>query len=204
MDLGILGRGVVIGFSIAAPIGPIGILCIHRTLLRGRKSGIVSGLGAATADALYGSIAGFGLTFLTSFLFAYQVWLRLFGGLFLCYLGAKIVCSRVDEKSSSEQNRSSDYSSTFILTLTNPLTILSFAAFLAGLSASSALDYGLAGVFVLGIFLGSTLWWTILTSIAGFFIRQINPKKLGLINKISGIVIVGFGGFFLLSLYHMF
>ena len=106
MDLGIFMRSIVIGFSIAAPIGPIGVLCIQRTLLHGRTSGLVSGLGAATADAVYGSIAGFGLTLLSEILIAWQFWLRLFGGLFLCYLGVKTVLSKMNEQKHKFSERS--------------------------------------------------------------------------------------------------
>src|SRR5512140_2506793 len=87
-------RGLLIGFSIAAPVGPIGVLCIRRTLANGRVSGLVTGLGAATADGLYGCVAGFGLTFISSLLIDQQMWLRLFGGLFLCYLGLKTLLSK--------------------------------------------------------------------------------------------------------------
>ncbi|HEY9651627.1 MAG TPA: LysE family transporter, partial [Coleofasciculaceae cyanobacterium] len=89
MDISFFIKGLIIGFSIAAPVGPIGVLCIHRTLTQGCVSGLVSGLGAATADAIYGSIAGLGLTFLSSVLIHQQRWLQLFGGAFLCYLGIK-------------------------------------------------------------------------------------------------------------------
>jgi threonine/homoserine/homoserine lactone efflux protein len=93
MELNFFLRGLIIGFSIAAPVGPIGVLCIRHTLAYGWTWGLVSGLGAATADAMYGCIAGFGLTFVSSFLIGQQVWLRLVGGAFLCYLGVKTFVS---------------------------------------------------------------------------------------------------------------
>jgi len=89
VDIGLFLRGLIMGFSIAAPVGPIGVLCIRRTLADGRAAGLVSGLGAASADAIYGCIAGFGLTFIANFLVGQQFWLRLLGGIFLCYLGVK-------------------------------------------------------------------------------------------------------------------
>src|SRR4030067_3210921 len=114
-------RGLIIGFSIAAPVGPSGVLCIRRTLTVGRASGLISGLGAATADAIYGSIAGFGLTFISSILIRQQVWLRLIGGLFLCYLGLKTFLSRPSEPAASPKAKVNDllsaYASTFFLTL---------------------------------------------------------------------------------------
>src|SRR6478735_6371119 len=89
MDLGFFLKGLVLGFSIAAPVGPIGVLCIRRSLAEGRVVGFVSGLGAATADAFYGAVAAFGLTFISALLVSQQLWLRAIGGAFLCYLGVK-------------------------------------------------------------------------------------------------------------------
>jgi len=132
-------KGLIIGFSIAAPVGPIGMLCIRRTLVYGRLSGLVSGLGAATADAVYGSIAAFGLAFVATFLVNQQGWLHLVGGLFLCYLGIKAFLAKPATATTTPESISlaSDYASTFFLTLTNPLTILSFAAVFAGLCLGS-------------------------------------------------------------------
>lgn len=135
VDLAFLIKGVIIGFSIAAPVGPIGVLCIRRTLAEGRLSGFLSGLGAATADATYGIIAGFGLTSIANFLIGQQLWLRLIGGLFLCYLGIKTFkTTTLDETiSSKKQGLLGNYFSAFLLTITNPMTIISFAAVFAGL-----------------------------------------------------------------------
>jgi threonine/homoserine/homoserine lactone efflux protein len=135
MDLSFLLRGLAIGFSIAAPIGPIGILCMRRTLVQGRVSGILSGLGAASADAIYGCIAALGLTLISDLLITQQSWLRLIGGVFLCYLGIKTFLSNPSENATSirRYGLAGAYASTFLLTLANPLTILSFAAVFAGL-----------------------------------------------------------------------
>jgi len=197
-----LVQGLVIGFSIAAPVGPVGILCIQRTLLRGRKNGFVSGLGAATADAIYGSIAGFGLTFISNALLAWQFWLRLLGGAFLCYLGVKAIVSEPKEqvKGASEASLVKDYSSTFFLAITNPIAILYFAAIFSTLAGTAITDYSYSGLFVSGVFLGSLLWWLILSGATGFFIHKFDAKKLRLANVVSGITIMGFGIYFLLSL----
>lgn len=126
-------KGLIIGFSIAAPLGPIGILCIQRTLHEGRTSGLISGLGAATADAVYGFIAGFGLTFISTFLVDEQVQIRLFGGLFLLYLGIKTFFSVSEEKRTEKGSTLiKAYMTTFILTLTNPVTILFLQPYLQG------------------------------------------------------------------------
>ena len=202
MILSFLLRGLIIGFSIAAPVGPIGVLCIRRTLAQGRVTGLISGLGAATADALYGCVAGFGLTFVSSFLIGQQTWLRLVGGAFLCYLGLKTLLSRPEEGAASvgEGGLLGAYVSTLFLTLTNPLTILSFAAVFAGLGAGSAgQGYLSAGVSVLGVFLGSALWWLLLSGGVSLFRHRLNLQKLAWVNRISGAIIVGFGLLALLS-----
>ena len=189
-------RGLIMGFSIAAPVGPIGVLCIHRTLAAGWAAGLVSGLGAATADALYGCIAGFGLAFVSSFLVSQQTWVRLVGGVFLCYLGLKTLLSRPAEQAASATGRGflGAYASTFLLTLTNPMTILSFAAVFAGLGvASSGGDYVSAGVLVLGVFTGSALWWLLLSGGVGLFRTRFNARGLLWVNRLSGVVITGFG-----------
>jgi threonine/homoserine/homoserine lactone efflux protein len=122
LDFSFLISGIIIGFSIAAPVGPIGVLCIRRTLAEGRLHGLVSGLGAATADAVYGCIAAFGLTFISDVLVQQQLWLRIIGGAFLIFLGVKTILSKPSEKPSSEKRTGllTAYGSTFFLTLTNP------------------------------------------------------------------------------------
>lgn len=202
MDLSFLLRGLIIGLSIAAPVGPIDVLCIRRTLARGRVYGLVSGLGAATADAIYGCIAGFGLTFISEFLIAQQTWLRLIGGSFLCLLGAKTFLSRPAEQAAStgETALLSAYASTFFLTLTNPMTILSFAAIFAGLGVgSTGANYASAATLVLGVFVGSALWWLILSGGVNLLRTRFTPRGLRWVNRISGTIIAGFGVIALLS-----
>lgn len=205
MDLAFLFlfKGLFIGFSIAAPVGPIGVLCIRRTLAEGRLFGIVSGLGAATADALYGCVAVLGLTFISNGLIEQQIWLRLIGGLFLCYLGIKTFVAKPAKRAASAGGNglAGAYASTFFLTLTNPMTILFFAAVIAGLGlAGSSGDFMSAGAVVLGLFIGSSLWWFILSSSVGVFRERLDPQGLQWVNRISGAVIAGFGLAALLSL----
>jgi len=202
MNLTIFLEGLIIGFSIAAPVGPIGILCIRRTLTRGRWTGFISGLGAATADACYGGVAAFGLTFISGLLLKNQVLLRMAGGIFLLLMGARILFSHQSHK---EIKRGSEgfigaYLSTFFLTLTNPMTILSFAAIFAGLGiAGMGKNYFLATLLVSGVFVGSALWWLILSGSVGIFKERLSAYELW-INRISGCVIMGFGFLILLSL----
>jgi len=202
MDLPFFLKGLAIGFSIAAPVGPIGVLCIRRTLADGFPSGLVSGLGAATADATYGCIAGFGLTFISNFLISQQVGLRLVGGVFLCILGIRTLLTKPAEHAAPARGKglAGAYASTFFLTLTNPLTILSFAAIFAGLGlAGTRGNYGSAGVLVLGVFIGSAVWWLILSCGVGMFRGRFDPHWLQWVNRISGVIITGFGLFALLS-----
>jgi len=197
-------KGLIIGFSIAAPVGPIGALCMRRTLTDGLVVGLASGLGAASADAVYGLIAAFGLTFITGVLLEQELWLRLFGGAFLLYLGFKIILSEADVKGpdTSKLKLYKAFGSTFFLTLTNPLTILSFAAVFAGLGLGAAnSDYMLAGLLVFGVFTGSSLWWLLLSSSVTIMHKKLDIKLKRWINLISGLIISGFG---LMAIYGAF
>ena len=204
MDATLLLKGLLIGFSIAAPVGPIGALCIRRTLANGRAAGLVSGLGAATADAMYGCIAGFGLTFISSLLMSQQLWLKLIGGAFLCYLGIRTLLARpaAQAANASGVGLFGAYASTFFLTLTNPTTILSFLAVFAGLGlASAAGNYGAAALLVLGVFIGSALWWLLLSGGVALLRARITPAALVWVNRVSGLVILAFGIGALASLF---
>jgi threonine/homoserine/homoserine lactone efflux protein len=194
--------GVVIGFSIAAPVGPIGVLCIRRTLAEGRLHGLVSGLGAATADALYGCIAAFGLAFVSDFLVQQQVWLRVVGSAFLLFLGVRTILAKPKQKPQDDKKLglASSYGSTFLLTLTNPVTIISFAAVFASLGlGSTASDYGSAALLVLSVFTGSSSWWLILSGSVSLLRAKVTPRVLLWINRVSGAIIVVFGVVALLS-----
>lgn len=201
MDLGSFSKGVIIGLSIAAPVGPIGVLCIRRTLAEGRLAGFISGLGAATADAGYGMIAGFGLTGIASFLVGQQFWLRLLGGFFLCYLGIKTFLAKPSQEIivSSKQGIISNYVSTLLLTITNPMTIISFAAVFAGLGVGSRQnDYWSALALVLGVFAGSGLWWLVLSTLVHGLGKRFNAQALGWVNRVAGMIILIFGSVALL------
>lgn len=189
-------KGLILGLSVAAPVGPIGLLCIQRTLNKGRKSGFFSGLGAATADATYGLIAAFGLTVISNFLLKNQTLIRLVGGMFLIYLGGKtFLLTPANEAAKSEEGKSilDDYLSTLFLTITNPMTILSFLAIFAGLGLSNTNSSLLSATMVLGVFLGSALWWLILSSSVNWLRYKIGNKVLKYINMISGGIIIVFG-----------
>ncbi len=209
MDFNLLGRGVILGFAIAAPVGPIGILCIKRTLIQGWQWGLVSGLGAATADAVYGSIAGFGLLFISQFLVAQQFWLRLLGGLFLGYLGIRTLGETFrDEPRSPSHTDHSDsraqptppviapplltaYGSTLGLTLTNPVTILSFTAIFTGMGLTTAHWTG-ASLLISGIFLGSASWWLLLCGLTHHLNQRIGDRQLRWVSGLSAGIILTF------------
>jgi threonine/homoserine/homoserine lactone efflux protein len=195
MDPSTFARGLLLGLSIAAPVGPIGVLCIRRTITQGWRIGFLTGLGAATADATYGAIAAFGLTALSNLLIAEQFWLRLIGGIFLLYLGARTFFAKPATVAANTRANSltGAYGSTFLLTLTNPTTILSFAAIFAGFGVASSGSTLAAAVLVLGVFLGSALWWLLLSGGVTLLRSRFRPGALVWVNRISGVVIVLFG-----------
>jgi threonine/homoserine/homoserine lactone efflux protein len=197
MDPTFVFRGWLIGFAIAAPVGPIGVLCIRRTLSDGRLSGFLSGLGAATADSTYGAIAAFGLTALQEALLRQQTGLRILGGLFLLYLGVRTFLAippKTAAPASGPAGMLGAYLSTFILTLTNPATILAFLVIFAGFRlAEQAHSYLGAVSIVLGVFLGSASWWLLLSTLVGLFRERFTAGWLRWVNRLAGGVICAFG-----------
>lgn len=195
--MGLWLKGMLIGLAIAAPVGPIGLLCIQRTLARGRWAGVLSGLGAASADAVYGSIAGFGLAALANALLAWRLELQILGGLFLLYLGWRTwqaPPAAPTHVQPTRAGRMGDYLSTLALTLTNPVTVLAFLGIFAGLGlAAEGRDFVAAGILVLGVFTGSLLWWLLLAGGVGLLRGRLTPPALRTINRVSGILIAGFG-----------
>jgi len=199
----ILLKGIVIGFLISLPVGPIAVLCIQRTLNMGRIHGIVTGLGAATTDAIYSLFTVSGLSFILNFLIEEQRWLRLVGGFFLCYMGVRLFRSKLAQRAASGGGTSyfSNYISAFLLTLTNPSAFLTFVAVFASFGVLHInVTHTSAGFLVAGVFVGASLWWLILNSICGVFLKKLDYVKLTWLNKISGIIIAGFGVFVLVSL----
>jgi threonine/homoserine/homoserine lactone efflux protein len=204
MDPAFFLKGLIIGFVVAAPVGPIGVLCARRTLMHGRRAGFYSGMGAATADAIYGFIAAFGLSFISAFLVDHQFALRLVGGGLLLYLGIKAFLARPVKKTDlprSARHYAGMYTSTFFLTLTNPMTIFSFAAVFAGFGlAGTKGSIHSAGVLIVGVFLGSALWWLFLVGLFSLYRKRFLSHQLVWVNRISGTIITASGLFALLSL----
>jgi len=197
MDATFIVRGWLIGFAIAAPVGPIGVLCIRRTLSDGRLNGFLSGLGAATADSTYGAIAAFGLTALQDLLLRQQVWLRIAGGLFLLYLGIRTLLAAPARTAAPASNRGGlvgAYLSTFVLTLTNPATILAFLVIFAGFRLGEQThSYGGAVSIVFGVFLGSASWWLLLSTLVGLLRERFTADWMRWVNRLAGGVICAFG-----------
>jgi threonine/homoserine/homoserine lactone efflux protein len=198
-------QGLALGFAIAAPVGPVGLLCIRRTMERGIKSGVSSGLGAASADAIYGSIAAAGLTLIADFLTDQKFWLGLGGGLFLLYLGIQSLVSKPPQKENQaneipQTTLAKDFFSTLVLTLSNPMTIFSFIAIFSGFNAASdTIFYSSAFILVLGVFCGSAFWWLTLSIAVNFLRQRITDQVIFYINKAAGLAIIGFAIYLILQ-----
>jgi threonine/homoserine/homoserine lactone efflux protein len=187
--------GFGIGLSIAAPVGPIGALCIRKTLTAGRLYGVTAGLGAATADALYGAAAAFGLASAAGSIAAADAWLKVGGGLFLIWLGIKFARARPAGGAATAPvgGLATTFVSTFLLTLANPATILSFAAIFAAFGAIGSGGKTPALLMVGGVFAGSAAWWLFLAVAVGAMRIRMDHAKLRLINLLSGLIMLGFG-----------
>jgi len=186
--------GIIIGFVAAVPTGPLGILIIQKTLLQGRLHGFISGLGVATADAIYGTIAVFGITVVSGFIDKYEFIITIIGGTFLTLLGIKIFKKKTDLSEMGaikKTNFLKDYTSSFFLTLTNPLTIIIFASVASRFSiVINDISYSSVLLTISGIFTGSALWFTGLSTFVGMFKNKFSPFYLKWINQISGIIII--------------
>jgi threonine/homoserine/homoserine lactone efflux protein len=198
MDPHLVLRGLLLGLAIAAPVGPIGVLCIRRTLAEGRLTGFVTGLGAATADTFYGSVAAFGLAAVSTLLLTQRRWIALVGGLFLLYLGTRAFFApppaERPPREVARRGLTGAYLSTVALTLTNPATILSFVALFAGLGLASVRNAPMAATaLVLGVFMGSALWWLVLSSGVSVLRTRLQPSRLQWISRASGTILLGFG-----------
>lgn len=213
MNIVFLLRGLGLGFAIAAPVGPIGVLCIRRTLAEGRAVGLVTGLGAATADATYGAVAAFGVSAVTAVLVSERLWIHLVGALFLAWLGLRTALARpsarlaeldsampaISAEPARRRGLLAAWASTVALTLTNPTTILSFAAVFAGLGLAGA-SYAAAGLTVVGVFLGSAMWWVILSGGVNLLRARFDARAMRWVNVVSGLLLLGFAAFALATL----
>jgi threonine/homoserine/homoserine lactone efflux protein len=196
---GPFARGLALGLAVAAPVGPMSLLCMRQTLARGFFAGMASGLGVATADGVYGVVAAFGLVAITDVLIGQQAWLRVVGGAAMAYLGLGAMRTRPAEAAgvASGGGLARSYAATFALTMMNPSTILSFAALFAGLGlggdSSADRDVMMAPLIVAGVFVGSALWWLLVTGGLSMMRTRLSPRVQRAINVVAGLVLVGFG-----------
>lgn len=198
-------KGILVGLAIAAPVGPVAILCIRRTLLQGRISGLMSGLGAATADLMYGFIAALGLTVVAEVLFCCLTWIEIVGALLLFFLGVKTFLaphSPVESASLPKTSLFGDFSSTFLLTLTNPLTLFAFLGIFSALGLGGV-DEDLfdAVLLLVGVFLGSTTWWLILSEGVTSFKNLLPYRIFEWVNKVAGMLLIAFGFILLINAF---
>jgi threonine/homoserine/homoserine lactone efflux protein len=193
-ELELLLRGLIAGFVIAAPVGPVNVVCMHRALLSGWRAGVVSGLGAAAADTCYGAVAGFSISFVIGFLLRELFWIRLYGGILLVIIGALYFFKQTAAAGALESPSAAvHFRDTFLLTLTNPTTVLSFIAVLAALGMGQHRQWWLTVFLVAGIFCGSMLWWIVLSSVFSRLRGHASNRLLRWMNRIGGLAIGGFG-----------
>jgi threonine/homoserine/homoserine lactone efflux protein len=192
----VLAQGGAIGFLVAAAIGPIAMLCIRTTLERGRIAGIAAGMGVAVADTIYAAIGAYGISFVGAALTSGETWLKLVGGIVL--IGFGIYLARKQPVTAAEEQEvpkslTADFAMTLVLTLTNPMTILSFAGLFAGVSGLRGFPLSEIPALLLGVFAGSAVWWLALAFVIGLIRHKISPTTMLWINRGSAAAIIGFG-----------
>lgn len=189
----LLLKSIILGFSISAPVGPIGLLCIQRTLSQGKSAGFLTGFGAVTANIVYASIAVLGFSAVSSILIQYEMLLKIFGTIFLLYLGVKTFLKKVPNQAAqlAGESKLMMFFSTFFLMITNRVTILNFTAMFAGLGfGESEMTLQIALLLISGVFIGATCWWMFLSMVVSLLTKSIQPH-LGTINKGAGLLIIG-------------
>lgn len=197
-------KGILIGFVIAAPVGPIGILCIRRTLSNHKMLAGSTGLGSASADAFYGAIAAFSLAGIADLIIHYNFYLKLFGGILLALIGFSIIRNpsfKREEKINGEDSLLHAYSSAFLLTISNPITLVVFAAAFSAMGISPLYEsFFHASFLVIGVFIGACSWWLSLITAIYFMKHKLSDAQLIWINRFSGVILVGFSVYILTSL----
>lgn len=204
MELAYLAQGLIIGFVIAVPAGPLGLLCISRALSGGPAYGLYSGLGVATADAISSGIAILAMRLALDLLLSQQLWLHLIGGLFLCFLGCRTFLAESGDRvvESQSDGLAEAYASTFFLTLTNPVTILSFIVIYSGWGVGHlGRSYASSALLASGVFFGSAFWWFILAGGLAALPGRFSRQWVRWVQRVSGAIIAGFGLLVLLSFY---
>ncbi len=206
MGVEFLIKGLIVGFLASIPLGPVGVLCIQRTINKGRYSGLISGMGAATVDMFFALVAALGLTYIINFIEEKQFFIQLIGGGVLILLGTKIFNTNPIKQIRKHRRKKNklieDYFSVLFLTLSNPLAVFLFIAAFAGIGMVTSNDSSLkSSLIILGVFLGATLWWSTLTFFIDFFRKHFRLKQLWWINKIAGVLVILFGVTAILSVF---
>ncbi|AIY40120.1 Putative threonine efflux protein [Collimonas arenae] len=197
MNVALFLKAALIGLSIAAPVGPVGLLCIQRTIAYGPRIGFASGLGAALADATYGAVGAFGLAAVTQYFVTLATPLAILGAVFLGWMGSTLLLAKPVADTGSATGSvmaGKAFISVFVLTLTNPMTILSFIAVFAAISGSAATAPSAAGIMVLGVFTGSACWWLLLACGVAVIRNRIGPRLMSAVNRIGGCILLLFAG----------
>jgi threonine/homoserine/homoserine lactone efflux protein len=199
MDISLLFKGVAVGLVVAVPIGPIGLLCTKRILTSGRMHGLVSGLGAATADAIFASLSAFGLTLISGFMVQQNTWFRLFAGVFISLLGIRAVLVKREKTPGApglvdKLCHFNNYASTLLISLSNPMSLLVIAGLFAGLNVTGlGAQRGNGVLLVGGVFLGSMFWWTTLSIFVGMFHKRLGDETLVKLARVFGVILTIFG-----------
>jgi len=199
-------KGIIVGFLASIPLGPVGVLCIQRTINKGRFSGLISGMGAATVDAFFALVAALGVTYIINFIEEQQFFIQLIGGSVLVFLGAKIFNTNPIKQIRRHRRKKNklieDYLSVLFLTMSNPLAVFLFVAAFAGIGMVTSKDSSLkSSLIISGVFLGAMLWWGVLTFLIDLFRKKFRLKQLWWINKIAGVIIIVFGVAAMLSVF---
>lgn len=203
MDITLFFKGFLVGIIISAPIGPVGALCIQRTMSYGRLSGILSGIGAAVGDSIFAVIAVFGLTFISGFLDEKEAWFRIAGGIILLYFGLSVYLSKPQGclNQDNEVNHFGIFGSALLLTISNPLVILSIVAVFAVLGiVNPTSSYPSTALLILGVFSGAVFLWIITCNILSNYREKMGQKGVLLVNRITGLFILACSGYAFLSL----
>jgi len=203
MDISFFFKGFLVGIIISAPIGPVGALCIQRTMTKGRASGILSGFGAAAGDSIFAVIAIFGLSYISGLLNEQEAWFRIIGGIILLYFGLRVYLSKPRDCSDQEMdaNHFGTFGSAFLLTISNPLVILSIIAVFAVLGiVNPAVNYPSTALLILGVFLGAVSLWIVTCHILANYRNKMGQRGVMLVNRVTGLFILACSGYAFLSL----
>jgi threonine/homoserine/homoserine lactone efflux protein len=194
-DILVLGKGVLAGLAVSAPVGPVTMSCVSYTIANGRRAGVTAGLGASTVDTVYGTVAAFSITFVIGFLLREEFWIRIFGGIFLAGMGIRYFFRKPASLKQELKRESphSAYVSTFLLNLANPTVVLSFLLILTALGLPQFKTRAENLTLVIGIFTGAMLWWILLTLLTAHFRDRLDDRSLRWMNRIAGVAIGGFG-----------